>query len=121
MFLGWDDGNTDNPRTVNVSEDITLTAVFAACENTGIEEVRSASAGLRAFPNLANTTLHVQLDNQVTNGTLSLVDMNGKIVLSQAINGSSVQINISSLTAGNYILRLVENGIASTGVQVVKK
>jgi hypothetical protein len=63
----------------------------------------------------------VELEKIVTNGTLTLFDMSGKLVLSQSVNGNSAQINLSALTAGNYILRLVENGTASAGVQVIKK
>jgi hypothetical protein len=42
-------------------------------------------------------------------------------VLSQVVNGKSVSINMKSLASGNYILRLVENGKTSAGVQVIKK
>jgi len=121
LFVGWADGNVDNPRTVTVSSDTTFTANFATCENTGIEETRSSSAGIQVYPNPANNTLNVQLEKFVNNGTLTMFDMSGKIVLSQAINSNSAKINLSSLTAGNYILRLVENGQASAGVKVVKE
>ena len=120
VFIGWADGNLDNPRTITVSSDTTFTANFADCENTGIEETRSAAAGIQVYPNPANNTLNVQLENYVTTGALTLFDMNGKIVLLQAANGNSAQINLSQLTAGNYILRLVESGAASAGVQVIK-
>jgi hypothetical protein len=36
-------------------------------------------------------------------------------------DGNSAQINMSQVMAGNYILRLVENGTASAGVQVIKQ
>jgi hypothetical protein len=65
--------------------------------------------------------LNVELERFVNNGTLTLFDMSGKVVLSQSVNGSSAQINLSALTAGSYILRLVENGTASVGVQVIKQ
>jgi uncharacterized repeat protein (TIGR02543 family) len=119
IFTGWNDGNTDNPRTVNVTADITYTANFAACEGAGIQGVQAASP-LKVYPNPANTTLYVELENYV-NGTLTLFNMSGQIVLSQAVNGNSAQINMSALAAGNYTLRLVENGAASAGVQVVKQ
>ncbi len=32
VFAGWSDGNTDNPRTVTVTQDLTFTALFAAFE-----------------------------------------------------------------------------------------
>ena len=120
VFTGWSDGNTDNPRTVTVASDTTFTANFASCKETGIMGTQSENS-FKAFPNPANNTLNVELKNYVNNGTLTLFDMNGKLVLSQTISGNSAQINMSSLSAGNYILRLVENGTASAGVQVIKQ
>ena len=121
LFVGWNDGNLDNPRVVTVASDTTFTADFADCENTGIEEARSASAGIQVFPNPTNNTLNVQSEKFVNNGTLTLFDMSGKLVLSQALNGNSAQINMSAITAGNYILRLVENGKVSAGIQIIKQ
>ena len=120
VFTGWADGNVDNPRTVSVSSDTTFTANFATCTETGIRSAQAA-APLKVYPNPANSTLYVESENWINNGTLTLFDMSGKVVLSQAVNGNSAQINMSSLTAGNYILRLVENGTASAGVQVIKQ
>ena len=120
VFTGWADGNTDNPRTVTVSSDTTFTANFATCENVGIDEIKSAFAPFNVFPNPTNSILHVQLEEFVSNGTLTLFDMNGKVVLSQTVSGVSAQINMSALSTGNYVLRLVENGKASVGVQVFK-
>jgi hypothetical protein len=120
VFTGWSDGNVDNPRTGTVSSDTTFTAHFATCENVGIKSI-NAESPLKVYPNPTNNALYVEMERFVNNGTLTLFDMSGKLVLSQAINGNSAQINLSVLTAGNYILRLVENGTASAGVQVIKK
>ena len=120
VFVGWADGVVGNPRTVTVSSDTTFTAVFATCEETGIRSAQAA-APLKVYPNPATSTLYVELENYVNNGTLTLFDMSGKVVLSQTFNGNSAQINMSALSAGNYILRLVENGTASAGVQVIKQ
>ena len=38
-FINWSDGNTDNPRTIMVTEDMTLTAKFEATSVEAIEEV----------------------------------------------------------------------------------
>ncbi len=34
VFTGWDDGNTDNPRSITVTQDMTLTAIFEAAQET---------------------------------------------------------------------------------------
>jgi hypothetical protein len=86
---------------------------------TGIENVQAA-APMKVFPNPAKSELNVELERS-TGGTLALFDLNGKTVLSRAINGNSAHINMSALPAGNYILRLVESGTASAGVKVVKE
>jgi len=98
--------------TVSATADVKL-------ETTGICQPKE-TANFAVYPNPANNTLNVRLENNVNNGTLTLFDMSGKIVLSQAVNGNSAQVNMSSLTAGNYILRLVENGTASAGIQIIK-
>ena len=38
-FVQWSDGNTDNPRTVVVTDNLTLTAEFESKEVTGIDDV----------------------------------------------------------------------------------
>ena len=120
LFVGWDDGNLENPRIVTVSSDTTFTANFATCNGAGIQDVRAASS-LKVYPNPTANTLHVEMEREVNNGTLTLFDLNGKAALSQPINGRSAQMNMSMLNTGNYILRLVENGTASAGVQVIKQ
>ena len=34
VFVGWDDGNTDNPRSITVTQDMTFTAIFEATQET---------------------------------------------------------------------------------------
>jgi hypothetical protein len=88
--------------------------------SVSIEEVIK-NRTVSIYPNPTNNTLNVELENSVNNGSLILFDMSGQIVLSQAINGNSAQINMSRLTAGNYILCLVEKGTVSIGTQVIKQ
>lgn len=44
-FTQWNDGNTDNPRTVQITEDITYTANFAPNQYTISTEVNDAERG----------------------------------------------------------------------------
>jgi hypothetical protein len=119
VFLGWNDGNLDNPRIVNVQSDVTFTANFAACSGAGVAELRSAPA-FQVFPNPAKDNLTVQLQED-TAGTLAVFDLNGRIVKSQPINGSTAVINTSSLASGIYVIRLEKGGTAVAGVKFVKE
>ena len=44
FFASWDDGNTDNPRNIVVTQDMTITALFKVSEITYTIEVNSSSA-----------------------------------------------------------------------------
>jgi uncharacterized repeat protein (TIGR02543 family) len=121
VFVGWNDGNLDNPRTVNVTSDVTYTAQFATCTNTANERISAQASGISVYPNPVENFLNVELDHEVRGGTLAVFNMSGKVVSNRAINGTSAQIKLSGFAAGTYILRLLENGKASAEVKVVKK
>ena len=122
----WGDWEITKPATTTETGLETRTcSVCGATEtreipiNTGIAKIESA--GVKIYPNPTNSILNIELEKEVTNGTLTLYDMSGKAVLLQELNGVSIQINISSLPAGNYILRLIEKGLANVEVQVIKQ
>jgi len=122
-FGGWYTDNDTFENKWDFETDVVMqdTTLYAKWEQTiGIEQLQVTNYKLQVYPNPANSRLNVKLENNA-NGTLTLFDMSGKIVLSQAVNGNSAQINVSQLSAGNYILRLLENGTESDGVQVIKK
>jgi len=128
IFVGWDDGNVENPRVVSITSDKTFNANFAQCEEckkcddnpTSTKEMQ-AVAPMKIFPNPVTNILTVQLEKEAPNGSLAMFDMNGKIVLSKSVGGDTVQIDLSALSPGSYILRLNENGKLSAGVKVVKE
>ncbi|GHV48641.1 hypothetical protein FACS1894181_04970 [Bacteroidia bacterium] len=121
VFVGWNDGNLENPRVINVTGDVTYTAQFAACTNTAIESIPAQSSGLSVYPNPVENMLNVELNRDVRNGTLALFDLNGKAVARQNLTGRQAAINLQPLAKGMYILRLVEGGNASAGVKIVKQ
>jgi len=129
VFIKWDDGNTDNPRTVMITkEDVTYTAIFEICvecedclPGTQMSSFEmQALSPLTVFPNPAGNIINVQFENHVHNGALILYDLNGRTVFSQSVSGFAAQIDLSHLATGSYVLRLVENGAASAGVKVIK-
>jgi hypothetical protein len=67
------------------------------------------------FPNPASTVVNVVLDDQSENVRYSISDLSGKTVLSGLINNSHNIININSLLAGIYMLK-----IGNETVKVIK-
>ena len=103
-IISWVGGNFENPE----------------CPPLNIEQTdTSTTAGIKVYPNSANTMLHIVLA-EFSNGSLVLYDLHGKAVLTQSINGTNAVMNIDSLASGNYILCLIQNGSKSKGVKVVK-
>jgi hypothetical protein len=134
-FVRWDDDVLENPRIITVPEtvtDVTYTAIFAECEGgcdcekdcecegtkTAVEVKNAAT--FKVYPNPADNILTVEFAGAVSRGTLALYDATGKQVVSQSVTGTTAQLNISKLAAGVYVMRLVENGVAGAGIQVIK-
>ncbi|MGN1240642.1 MAG: hypothetical protein ACI4TV_07190 [Paludibacteraceae bacterium] len=50
-FKEWNDGNTDNPRTITLTEDVTLTAIFQEGEATKVAQTSAVSATRKVLRN----------------------------------------------------------------------
>lgn len=66
----------------------------------------------KVYPNPAVNQLFVEvLDNSIQQ--VSVYDMTGKVVATQAANNSKLNFNIAQLPSGNYIIRMSgDNGVA---------
>lgn len=95
VFSGWEDGTTDNPRTVIVTGDLTLMAYF-----TQEEEVENVESNIRFAVN--NKTLYVSLESE---NTIRLFTMNG-----QLIDETKTSFYEKELLTGVYLF-IVENQI----------
>jgi hypothetical protein len=104
-------------RIVDITSAKTYTALFAA--SVKVDEMK-ATTNISVYPNPAKDKVMIELPEN-TVGTLALFDMNGKIIRRQSVNGNINTIDIDFLSAGAYILRLVQDGVASAGVKIVKE
>ena len=76
--------------------------------------------GLNVYPNPANDVINVSL-NKSTNGTISIVDVAGKVVKTSSINGLTSSINSSDLTNGVYYVTITDGTSIVTEKVVIKK
>ncbi len=67
----------------------------------------------KVYPNPVNESLNVQFDH-VKNGTISILDLNGKTVFTTEINGLTMNINTAQLVSGIYLLQVASEGSIST-------
>lgn len=107
FFSQWSDGVADNPRTIVVTEDVTMEAIFAR-DSVGIVGVEDL--GLKLYPNPTNGKVY--LEGSVVN-MVRVYDLQGRIVAS--FEGCN-EIDLGALGTGVYTLHI----ITSRGVAVKK-
>ncbi|MBO7226458.1 MAG: T9SS type A sorting domain-containing protein, partial [Bacteroidales bacterium] len=95
--IGWNDGNTDNPRTITVTEDATYIASFE--RNIGIETSGKLEL-LTFYPNPTSGTITF---NRTDINKVEVMDAVGRTV---AVYENAHIIDLSKLTKGYYTMRI---------------
>ncbi len=88
-------------------------AVFAlyhdpefATPYVGVPEYGDHSSNLKIWPNPTNNILYVESDDKSID-YITIMDINGKILMRETVENYSILINISCLPAGTYLLESV--------------
>ena len=109
QFVSWDDGNTDNPRTITVVADATYIASFMSV--VGIEE--NAVSEIAIFPNPATDILNITSSETISE--IEIVNTLGQVVKRIEVNSDNAVCNVEDLKAGVYVVRIYGNPCTSTG------
>ena len=97
------DFNTDNPRTIVVSTDVTYMAVFT--DVVGIED--NGVPKISVFPNPATDIVEISATQNITR--IEVVSATGQIMHETEVNEESVSINVENLPSGTYFVRIFCN------------
>ena len=99
VFDHWSDGNTENPRTLTLTEDIELYAYFKVADATNVETSKISSANIYT----TNGTLHVE---GATDG-YHILDAAGRLIYSG--NATTLQLprGIYLITMGGEVEKIV--------------
>jgi hypothetical protein len=99
-FVIWNDGNTDNPRTVALTSDTAFTAIFALIDESSLSEAEAESISFFPNPTKSEITFSQAIEK------VEVIDLTGKAILTFT---NAKTINIESLPSGAYYLRLTNN------------
>ncbi len=100
-------------------DNIRIRKITNAGQTTGIEEFTNNNEQLNIYPNPNNGSFVIE-PSSATKQTMQVYDINGKLVLSQTINGKT-SIDASSLNEGVYNISLQSNeGIINKRVVIVR-
>jgi type IX secretion system substrate protein len=126
---------SDTTANIIISPTVTTTytvtgASIVGCENIAIitQSVSACGAGIEqynsnneitVYPNPNNGNFIIE-PNNATIHTVQLIDINGKLVLSQIINGKTI-IDASSLSDGVYNISIISNeGVVNKKLVIVR-
>jgi hypothetical protein len=108
-FVKWDDDDTQNPRTITVTQDTTYTAIFDV--NTNIQQTSDNDVSI--YPNPVTESFRI---NGITAPTeVTVTDLSGRTVLQQIVEaGESVAAGnfpngVYLVRAGGKTLKVVKN------------
>ena len=105
-FTGWNDGNTENPRTVTVTSDTTFMAIFTASGSSSLQAVNAREFTM--FPNPAKSFVNLEFETLQENTLLQILDINGRRVRTLELKAGveTLRIDVSDLPKGIYTIML---------------
>ncbi|MCR4811248.1 MAG: fibronectin type III domain-containing protein [Bacteroidales bacterium] len=85
----------------------------------GIDGV-NASYSVSVYPNPATNHVTVSVEGLTGKAQVSVVDMSGRTVMSSAMEGDAMQLNVTKLAQGTYFVRIEGENISTVRKLVVK-
>ena len=96
----------------------TITEIVKSCNTTDIKQ-SGIHTQVFVYPNPACGTITIEPSN-TEKQTLNILDVNGKLNLSQMIRGKTT-IDVSSLTEGVYTVSMISQGsVVNTRIVIIK-
>lgn len=116
-FLGWSNGETDNPLFIKVFSDTTIIANFQWVEDTTTEGIdnypmTTADCKISIYPNPAYSDVTISVNEP---SDISILDMTGRTIIHStesktAVSGgsrfSSYRFSVSNFIPGAYFVRI---------------
>ena len=106
VFSRWNDGNTENPRTVTITSDTAFVAIFTASGSSSLQEVNAREFAL--YPNPAKSFVNLEFEALKENTLLQILDINGRRVRTLELNAGveTLRIDLGDLSKGVYTVML---------------
>jgi len=74
----------------------------------------------KIFPNPAEETVTIEMENDFPNGEIQLINISGQIVLRTILNSSSTNLNISDIPQGYYVLKIINSKEERTSPLIIR-
>jgi hypothetical protein len=74
-----------------------------------VNNVNGEGAQLAVYPNPVQQEMVVTIGGTVQEGTITVLDMTGKLLKTQTVNSNTVKVNVTELPAGMYIVQYTDD------------
>jgi len=102
---------TFDPNNVTMATG-TLTKVASLAARPQVDETAITSSNkLQVYPNPANNEIIISTDGVFAKTIINIIDVNGKSSIKKTMQGNVEKINTDRLTAGAYVLQVIEDGV----------
>ena len=92
---------------------------FAIRMNMGVLGLdETANVNLSVYPNPSSDV--VTIESNITEGSIQIIDLTGKVVANQTVNGTATAFNTSALTNGMYTVILTNGSTVETRKFIVQ-
>ncbi len=89
---------------------------------SGLEEAKEINLMVSAYPNPTTDYLTLEVKSfNLSTLTIQLLDLNGKLLKTQKIEGTQTSIEMNNLVPATYFLRLIEGNKEVKSFKVVKR
>lgn len=90
---------------------------------SGINDTKQVVGNLNIFPVPASNSLSISFNfiNKAQNLSISLCDMQGRILLQESTNQNQYKLDISAIASGNYFLNISDGSNVQVEKVVIKK
>jgi len=93
----------------------------AFCLTSIDEKENKANLFFEMYPNPASSTVTVNIVNGLTNVSIELVDMQGRLISSYTnVQGASVKFNLDQVSNGVYFIKVISEGAVQTEKLIVE-
>ena len=115
LTVYWPSGTVDVFNNVSVNQTLEITE-----GQTLSSEVYSLDQ-ITVFPNPADDYITVKSNHNLDDAIISMFDLNGRRVLNYKNESDDGIINVSGLSAGEYILRIITSDQDIYSKKIIKK
>ena len=115
LTVYWPSGTVDTFNNISVNQSLEITE-----GQTLSSEIYSLDQ-ITVFPNPADDYITIKSDYNLEDAIISMFDLNGRRVLNYKNESDDGIINVSGLSAGEYILRIITSDQDIYSKKIIKK